>query len=223
MLKFNLKRIMDDNGITIQELHERTGISRNAISLLYNNKSKGIQLDTLDKITKALGLYSFEDIFEEYSEYDIKNLSFSIEYDKNFLNYYEEALGILRVLEGDNILCELPILYGGDDNFSIFNINREALTFFESNSSFDFYRAENKIDTLFKENKTDLELFLIKVFKKIVEDKGINSKWFIVKSDIGYFDKNQYTAFSFCWDRELLFSHEENLKAYVKAKYTTFL
>jgi DNA-binding Xre family transcriptional regulator len=39
--------------MTMTELHEITGISQNALSLISNGKSNGIQFNTLDKILEA--------------------------------------------------------------------------------------------------------------------------------------------------------------------------
>lgn len=36
--------------VNMKDIHEATGISRTTISNLYNENSKGIQFDTLDKL-----------------------------------------------------------------------------------------------------------------------------------------------------------------------------
>lgn len=64
MIKVKLKEILNDKGLTITELHERTGISKNTLSLMVNEKSKGIQYDTLDKILKATNV-GVSDLLEE--------------------------------------------------------------------------------------------------------------------------------------------------------------
>lgn len=66
---------MNKKNINISQLNEMTGISRNSLSLLINGKSKGIQFDTIDKISKALNA-KIEDLF-------IKSFdNISIEIDK---------------------------------------------------------------------------------------------------------------------------------------------
>lgn len=62
MIKLDLKTIMNKKDVNISQLNEMTGISRNSLSLLINGKSKGIQFDTIDKISKALNA-KIEDLF----------------------------------------------------------------------------------------------------------------------------------------------------------------
>ena len=69
MLMLNLKNIMDGRKISIQEVYEGTGISRNTISQLYNGKSKGIQFSTLTKLVNFLGLYSVSELFVDNVNY----------------------------------------------------------------------------------------------------------------------------------------------------------
>src|SRR5699024_273377 len=50
MIKVRLKEILKKRQMTMTELHNKTGISKNALSLLANGKSNGIQFNTLEKI-----------------------------------------------------------------------------------------------------------------------------------------------------------------------------
>lgn len=63
MISFNLKEVMERQGVSIQDVYKLTGVSRNTISLLYNGKSKGIQFETLHKLSVALGVKDFNDFF----------------------------------------------------------------------------------------------------------------------------------------------------------------
>ncbi|HEA4981924.1 TPA: helix-turn-helix transcriptional regulator [Staphylococcus aureus] len=68
MIIFRLKEIMEEKNLKISDLHEQTGISRNSISSLLNGKTRGIQFDTLEKITLALNVDVadlFKNIFNE--------------------------------------------------------------------------------------------------------------------------------------------------------------
>lgn len=56
MIKFNLGRIMEEKNLTIQDVYEKTGISRNTISQMINKEPKGIQFETLDKLLNNLNL-----------------------------------------------------------------------------------------------------------------------------------------------------------------------
>lgn len=54
MIKHNLKVILAENNIRISKLANDTGIARTTISALCENHSKGIQLDTMDKLCRYL-------------------------------------------------------------------------------------------------------------------------------------------------------------------------
>ncbi|MCG7331218.1 helix-turn-helix domain-containing protein [Salinicoccus roseus] len=54
MIKFRLKELMDDKGMTIQEMNQITGISRNTLSNMVNGKTNGIQFENLDLLLDAL-------------------------------------------------------------------------------------------------------------------------------------------------------------------------
>ena len=71
MITLNLKNVMDEKGISIQDLSDQTKLSRNTISQMYNGNSKGIQFESLNKLVKVLGVNVFELIVDEY---DTKNL-----------------------------------------------------------------------------------------------------------------------------------------------------
>lgn len=67
MIRIRLKEVLENKGITITELHERTGISKNTISLMVNGKNKGIQFDTLNRILKATNV-KLTDLLEEVTD-----------------------------------------------------------------------------------------------------------------------------------------------------------
>lgn len=56
MTNIKLKEILRSRYRTMTWLHEKTGISKNTLSLMSNNSSKGIQFDTLEKICNALDI-----------------------------------------------------------------------------------------------------------------------------------------------------------------------
>lgn len=87
MIRMRLKEILDNKGISITELHERTGISKNTISLMVNNKSKGIQYDTLNKILNATNV-KISDLLEEVTDLYAMHVK-SIENDYTPLKSHE--------------------------------------------------------------------------------------------------------------------------------------
>ncbi|MGM0582933.1 MAG: helix-turn-helix domain-containing protein [Bacteroidota bacterium] len=50
MIKCNLSRIMGEQKVNIQDVHEGTGLNRNTISNLYHEKVSRIDFDTIEKI-----------------------------------------------------------------------------------------------------------------------------------------------------------------------------
>ncbi|MEI8390604.1 MAG: helix-turn-helix transcriptional regulator [bacterium] len=54
MIKCNLSRILGEKRITIKEVHEKTGLSRNTVSNLYNEKAGRVDFDTLEKLCICL-------------------------------------------------------------------------------------------------------------------------------------------------------------------------
>ncbi len=77
MLRFALNDFMDKENLSIQDVANKTGISRPTISQFYNNKGKGIQFETLDKIVRGLDIDVIDDLFRD--EIFNKDLEISVE------------------------------------------------------------------------------------------------------------------------------------------------
>ena len=91
MLHFNLKTYLKNKGITISELSESTGISRNSLGLLVNGKSRGIQFDTLEKISRVIDVdinklftLSFDEIQIDATLKDIRSSDLGINYNASY-------------------------------------------------------------------------------------------------------------------------------------------
>jgi putative transcriptional regulator len=54
MIRIHLGRLLGERKLKMSHLSQQTGISKNALSDLYYEKTKGIQFDTLEKICAAL-------------------------------------------------------------------------------------------------------------------------------------------------------------------------
>ncbi|KFM99519.1 XRE family transcriptional regulator [Bacillus clarus] len=67
MIKVHLARILEEKGLKIVDLVNMTGLHRNGISNLVNEKTKGIDFDTLEKICVALDC-NLEDLLEIVKE-----------------------------------------------------------------------------------------------------------------------------------------------------------
>ena len=53
-IKCNLSTLMGTKRLKITDMHEKTGMARDTISSLYNEKAKGITFDVLTKLCTAL-------------------------------------------------------------------------------------------------------------------------------------------------------------------------
>ncbi len=54
MIEKNLRVLMAESNLNIQEVSNKTGLSRTTISNLVNGYSKGIQFDTITKLCEVL-------------------------------------------------------------------------------------------------------------------------------------------------------------------------
>lgn len=59
----NLSTLMGRKRYTIQQVHVQTGLSRNTISNLYNDKASRIDYDTVEKLCSLFGC-SLDELFE---------------------------------------------------------------------------------------------------------------------------------------------------------------
>lgn len=56
MLRCNLNDILWSKHLRITQVHRETGISRPTLTALYNDRSSGIRLDTMDKLCQYLAI-----------------------------------------------------------------------------------------------------------------------------------------------------------------------
>lgn len=55
MLKCRLSILMGEKRLNMQDIHEKTGLSRNTITNLYHEKATRIDFNTIEKICDLLG------------------------------------------------------------------------------------------------------------------------------------------------------------------------
>lgn len=58
MLKCNLSQLMGIHKMSIQDVHELTGLNRNTISNLYHEKAKRVDFETMEKLCKLFNCQS---------------------------------------------------------------------------------------------------------------------------------------------------------------------
>ena len=59
-----LSTLMGKHRYSIQDMHVKTGLSRNTISNLYNDRATRVDYDTIDKLCTALSC-SISDLFDQ--------------------------------------------------------------------------------------------------------------------------------------------------------------
>lgn len=80
MIKIRLKEIIEKRNITLTEIHQATGISKNTLSLIANGTSKGIQFDTLDKLLSVLNV-GVSELIEHQDDYSYDLSKFVIDFE----------------------------------------------------------------------------------------------------------------------------------------------
>jgi putative transcriptional regulator len=68
LVKNNLRILMARDRLTIQDVHEKTGLSRTTISKLYNESSAKIGLDTIGSLCKLFNCGVQDLLYLEDSE-----------------------------------------------------------------------------------------------------------------------------------------------------------
>lgn len=101
MIIFRLNRIMERKNLTIQDVHELTGISRNTISQMVNKEPKGIQFETLDKLLTKLDV-SVNELIDYVPAYELKTFEITELEDPN-----KTSSPILSKYEGTEIIPSL--------------------------------------------------------------------------------------------------------------------
>ncbi|CAH1055960.1 helix-turn-helix domain-containing protein [Paenibacillus pseudetheri] len=72
MIENKLSEIMGRKRLKISDIIEKTGLARNTVAELYHGRAKRIDLETLDKLCKALECESLSEIIEFRQEVETK-------------------------------------------------------------------------------------------------------------------------------------------------------
>lgn len=231
MLKINLKKIMDDKGYSIQDIYEKTGISRNTISLLYNGKSRGIQLSTLDKLLGALGVSPDEFFVNDVNYYDLQA---TIENDNSTQNILSE-LSDLTYLD-DRTDPKLKLCFfekNKNENMSFLKLpliisQNSSPKLWQFECLWDDYKVSYQDDFDFTDivknvGYNKLEKMILrafaqfrKQFKTLMPD---SLKQIGFRTDLGMPQDKSENLISYIWDIELV-DDENKIQSYLDTKYT---
>jgi putative transcriptional regulator len=72
MIENKLSEVMGRKRLKISDVIEMTGLARNTIAELYHGRAKRVDLETLDKLCKALECESLSEIVEFRQEVESK-------------------------------------------------------------------------------------------------------------------------------------------------------
>lgn len=232
MLKFMLKEFMEESGMSIQSVSDKTGISRTTISAFYNEKSKGIQFDTLNKLVEGLDIEVwdlFENVFPKENlkcgvrrvqavdgplNQDEPTFEASFFYEKN-----SDAAKGITVVE-----FVMPLLVQLDEVNSI-----QSLAIFLSHefvgSGWQVDANEHKLnDFLTRSSNSELEPYLISIAAQICANvcKSVLLKddaMVIFKSDVGDFPEEAGPfPIIYNWPLRVL-KDDDLIDDFIKAKY----
>ncbi|MFF5993960.1 helix-turn-helix transcriptional regulator [Lysinibacillus sp. KU-BSD001] len=109
----NLRVLMAERGLNIQNIKDNTTLSRTTISNLVNNYGSGIQFDTLVQLCSLLNcspgdLLTYVDVTFEFSE-ERDNQTFNAEYE-TYVEDPSEGYGeeyLCRITTNISILCKM--------------------------------------------------------------------------------------------------------------------
>lgn len=231
MLKINLKKIMDDKGYSIQDIYEKTGISRNTISLLYNGKSRGIQLSTLDKLLGALRV-SPDEFF--VNDVNYSDLQATIENDNSTQNILSE-LSDLTYLD-DRTDPKLKLCFfekNKNENMSFLKLpliisQNSTPKLWQFECLWDDYKVSYQdnfdfTDIVKNVGYNKLEKMILrafaqfrKQFKTLMPD---SLKQIGFRTDLGMPQDKSENLISYIWDIELV-DDENKIQSYLDTKYT---
>lgn len=201
MISLNLKQVMDEKGISIQELSDETKLSRNTISQMYNGNSKGIQFESLNRLIKVLKVNIFDLIIEEY---DTKNLTPKV--DLTFTQYGSSSM-VYLVDEKSNITFTFEADMDFDSDRNIYEISvpyDDSIEF--SNILFFFYDIPEYLkEYTFYQISHDIFNQLANYKEKIFEyyeydiTQLLNSNSYVIFKMESLTEKNSYM-----WDKNLM-------------------
>lgn len=73
MIDNKLSEVMGRKRLKISDVIELTGLARNTVAELYHGRAKRIDLETLDKLCKALECESLSEIIEFKQEAEVRS------------------------------------------------------------------------------------------------------------------------------------------------------
>ncbi len=140
MIKCNLAVLMAERKLSIQDVADKTGLSRTTVSALVNENGKGIQFETLDALCELLGvspgaIFTYAHIKTDYS-FDIKEEDERVHGDDegNAVEIIREySLKIRAKVQAENHIFENQII--GDLTLSFNDKSEVGHIYFSLHSS----------------------------------------------------------------------------------------
>lgn len=234
MLELNLKSLMQERHLSIQDVYKGTGISRNTISQLYNGKSKGIQFVTLSKLVDYLGVEP-EELFVETAEYERLEPSLDFQVDIKEVTLPNDIVKVVNdneplayigfsspanITEEYRLLdFKLPVYVSFDKKNSCLafdTIDEYAMDDFQESQL--YYNAVSKMDAFCENNSSGkIENIFAEVITTLFNSFHFKQRPFFIgySSDIG----NRPSSYlNYLWPSEILLN-DKTYSKYINAKY----
>ncbi|MDK6856152.1 helix-turn-helix domain-containing protein [Aerococcus sanguinicola] len=179
MIRNRLSILMAERDLKIADMHELTGISKTTLTALADNKGKGVQYDTVDKICNVLGVTP-SDFFA---------------YEPYIFTFKRDEKGIILVVTTKektkahyiDVSINLPDEY----DFPLDNYLKYSLDVHITNELEDREEFYTMLDSLSTSFKTSILSKFIRLAKEMVKEK-----FEVGANNIAYFDiENRETKY----------------------------
>ncbi len=103
MITTNLKSILESKNLSVNQVSKDTGISRQVITNLMTNKSKGVQFNTIDILTDYLKITVSDFFYKVLKNYVV------------FINHKQDSLKDINLLDGVDVTLTLKVIELSED------------------------------------------------------------------------------------------------------------
>lgn len=160
MFQSNLNELMKEYKINFSQLSSETGISRQALTSLANNESKGVQFQTLEALTNFFHC-TLDDLFTKKGQKIILDVIF-----KETQN--QELVSIWNISEDNKTFSKMFLTAIHYDNFGDLSIIE--LISLSEDIHFKFNKIEDILMNISENKKRELAAFIFNQFIKIKKD-----------------------------------------------------
>ncbi|MGG1661747.1 helix-turn-helix domain-containing protein [Brevibacillus sp. NRS-1366] len=173
MINCNLAVLMAERGLNIQDVADKTKLSRTTISALYNNSGKGIQFDTMDALCELLKitpgeLFSYAAVEAKFTIDKIDNITIAEKRDRD--NDF---------IDSTEIQCNMTVI--GEIKIGTSNYNGEFILKVEYQldrkseiRSLGYHFAQpNYLETFLSSSQYWVKSYVTDILNDLILDEGV--------------------------------------------------